>query len=58
MTKATLIMKTFNWLWLIVQRFSPLSSMAVQADMVLEDLREFYVLIHRQQQETVPLGVA
>jgi hypothetical protein len=41
MTMATVIKKTFNWVWLTeVQRFSPLSSWRehddMQADMVLE----------------------
>jgi hypothetical protein len=43
MTKATLIRMTFNWDWLTVQRFSPLSSRwehgSIQANVGLEKLR-------------------
>jgi hypothetical protein len=43
MTKATLIKTTFDWGWLKVQRFSPLSSRrehgSIQAGTVQEELR-------------------
>ena len=39
MTKATLIKTTFNWGWLTVQRFSPLSSRLEQ-----EKLRDLHLV--------------
>ena len=48
MTKATLIKTTFDWGWLKVQRFSPLSSRrehgSIQAGTVQEELRVLHLV--------------
>jgi hypothetical protein len=55
-TKATLIKTKFNWRWLQVQRFSPLSSRqehgSIQADVGLEKLR----VLHFTQRQTEKTG--
>ena len=54
--------KTFNWVCLQFRglvHYHHEGHGGVQADMVLEkELREFYILIHRQQELTVTIGLA
>jgi hypothetical protein len=58
MTKPTLIRTPFNWGWLQVQRFSPLSSRqehgSIQTGMVQEELRVLHLHLQASSRILLP----